>query len=336
MKSKKGSSPVFVLLAAFALGQCSRADETTVISTAEIPYVFKAKSLQGRVTEAMEQSKKGDGQPLDQLVDEFAADPDKVLKLLKPYWDDPSAQVQFGLIQAAEEAPQSDEALPILMHLLSKPEAGNDVAMSLYRTYSAAQLLERGGTVLKSALLRSVVVERGATYGYLLLSCYKDDPAIVQFLQKRRLTFKILPEGGGGIEELRRRVLYQKMMALDLALVELGDAPALERVSQSFASGEPGKVVALLHYLKFVNNKTVLAAAIAQLQNQAVAQEFHSETGDHVTSVRVCDVALPLLRSRFAVKGKTSGVLHDPTDRYSDAEILDASQKCLVVLNAQP
>ncbi len=326
MKINRYFAFCFAALIVSSSCQSTRADDHATVELT--PYKFKAEKLEGRIKEAMDQSKTGFSQPLDQLMEEYSTNPDKVLNLLKPYIDDPNPQVQFSLIDAAAYAPNSDQSLHILIHLLPNEDTGHAAVNTIYNIYSSSSLVKRG-VLLKSALLRSAVMSRYTTHGYLLLSCYKGDAEILQFLQKRRLTFDTQKKQLDEKPSPFANDWKEQIMSLDLALMELGDNKALERITQAFIDGNPKKVLALLRYLKFVNNKTVLSLAIGQLQNKAVVQMFYSTDGEILSSIRVCDSVLPLLQTRFS---PSEEVRFERPHPYSDTELNDAAQKFLALL----
>jgi len=294
-------------------------------------YAFKSQTLEGRVKEAIEQGKQNDDGPILQLMGQYEKDPDKVLVLLKPYLDDPDPDVQFTIIGAVAGESDSKEALLLLTHYVTNKVTGQQAVTLIYNDYTRKQIIDKGGKRLKAIVLQSAVTNPYSVESYLILSCYKENPRILSFLQKRRESFNVIEQVSSGKNKYRMEKISGELtdrtsglVALDLSLAELGDYEALKRVRNLLHLKQSKEVSVLLRHLKFVNNTTVLSGAIDQLKNRAVAQEVRSFDGKVIDYSRVCDEAMKDLRLRFDPPQKQS---YDPPRRFTDAELLAAYKK---------
>ena len=287
--------------------------------TTEVPYVFKAKDLEGQVREAVEQNG-----PIVQVMEEYADHLDKVFAVLKTYVKDPNSSVQFTLIEAASSAPRRPEAMAILIALAPDEDTGWNAVQAIYERYNRSQIVQGGGLSLKNALFRNAINSRWATQTYLLMSLYDYGPSVMRFLRTRRETFirDALKNRKSNEEYIDRT---RESVALDLGLVEMKDAQALQRVKALFQRNETKEVVSLLQFLKFVRNRTVLMGAVELLHNKNISQQSFDVNDNSVTySARVCDEALPELRSRF---DGTQPSFSPQLPNFSDEELEAAYQK---------
>lgn len=293
-------------------------------ATTEIPYIFKAKDLEGRVKEAVEQGRQKYDGPIHQVIEQYGNHLDKVFAVLKTYVDDPDSSVQFALIEAASLAPQRPEAMAILIRLMPDEDIGWSAVQVIYERYSQDQIIKRGGLPLKNALFRNAMNSRWATQTYLLMSLYDYGPSVTRFLRTRRATFArdALKSRKPNEERIDRT---RESVALDLGLIEMQDAEALQRVKLLLQHNKTEEVTALLQFLKFVRNKTVLMGAVELLHNKNIAQQsFSANDNSVVSSVRVCDKALLELRSRF---DGTPRPFSFELPNFSDAKLEAAYQK---------
>ena len=293
-------------------------------ATTEMPYAFKAKNLEGRVKEAIEQGRQKYDAPMNQVIEQYGNQLDKVFTILNTYVNDPDPSVQFTLIQAASLAPQRPEAMAILIALTPNENTGWNAVQVIYEQYNQAQVIERGGLPLKNALFRNAMNSRWATQTYLLMSLYDYGPSVTKFLRTRRATFaRDALKSRKPIDDQIDRT--RESVALDLGLIGMKDSEALKRIQELFARNKTEEVVALLQFLKFVRNKTVLMGSVELLHNKNIAQRSVSADDNSVVdSARVCDEALLELRSRFdGTPRPFSFVL----PHFSDAELEAAYRK---------
>lgn len=173
--------------------RCEAADQLHVTGgkLTRIPYVFKETSFQGRFNEAMDEAKDYDVVPMDELLYHCHNDPSEIYERLKPYVNDPSDGVKYTIIYACRFYPFNPQALKFLTKLVPDYNLTEPATNIFYQDYTSRQIVEKGGPSLKHALFQAVFHNRYVTYAYLLLTCFKKDPAVDRFLERRRKTFTI-------------------------------------------------------------------------------------------------------------------------------------------------
>ena len=125
-----------------------------------------------------------------------------------------------------------------------------------------------------------------------MLSCFKDDADILKFLQQRRASFKPVsnePKPAGVAPDYS----FARVISVGLALVELGDKDALDRIQQVFARHDKDKLDYLLGHLKFVENKTVLRECVELLKDKQRLYTMPDPPpgSDYmVSNKRICDL----------------------------------------------
>lgn len=329
---------VFLLLLGSVQAQTPKSNVANPdIEIKTVPYVFKSTSLRGRVEEAIEQGRESYIEPIIVLMRIYKSNPDKVLELLKPYVEDPNGDVKFTIIEAASFAPHSPAAMELLTAIVPSESYGAAAIDVFFRNYTRSQIVMEGGTPLKRALIRGAIRSRYTTNGYLLLSCFKNEPTILSFLERRRKTFPMSPnavkKGQGGEAP---RDTSSEVVTLDLALVELGRADALKRVKRLFTQKQTDELLDLLRYLKYVENKTVLSQTVELLKNKEQAEVVRTSHDNSILDYsRVCDEALVALykRAKLPLTKKNQNFDYI-APRFSDQELTQAYKRLNAVFAA--
>lgn len=128
----------------------------------------------------------------------------------------------------------------------------------------------------------------------------------------------------------------EETISLDLALTELNDIDALERVNKIFTEKSSSKLQVLLRYLKFIKKKTVLLQAVELLKNKSVALSVRTPDHKIVRTVRICDIAFVELSKR----AETLNPKYDFLDslslpNFSDQELTQAYKKLKVIFEKE-
>ena len=274
---------------------------------------FKSVSLRDRVFEALQLSKQDDLSLSTELVRIYNKKPDLMLSEVALYLNDTDDDIRFAVIDIAS-AFKTERALSMLMSLLDDAVVGHMAAKKLYLRYSTTELLTRGGSRLKNALLRASIRNRYAKESVLMLSLYKGDQKILNFLNNRRVSYI-----GSKLSAESHSV---ELMSVDLALAEIGDSASQKRISLLFSQKKISDILALLGQLKFVNSKKVLLPIVALLKDKSKARLVGFEDSPSTLRyTRLCDEALVVLAEKTGYKIRP---FYDAPPAFSNKELSDA------------
>lgn len=250
---------------------------------------------------ALHGSAVGQGGDLGQKVEEaFAAAREKrfekaaalaqfgkqLFPFLEKYIDDPSEYVR-DFVVALVRKQTSPEALDILARSLQDREGYiAEKAMDVvHNEYGCEQVAasKRVGDGLKVYLDRRPNSARAV----LLLSCFRDDPAVSRLIAEKR---KYLgTHGDGGIHH---GVPFN--LGVEMALANLGDAQAVAKVKLYIAKAEVDNLFYIFDNIKFVTSRELRLYLVESLNDKRPAYEPVAHI-DYV--LRVCDLAMTALTS---------------------------------------
>ena len=205
---------------------------------------------------------------------------------LEKYIDDPSEYVR-DFVVALVRKQTSPEALEILARLLRDREdyVGEKALAAVHTEYGCEQVA--ASKYAKDGL--KVYLERRpkSARAVLLLSCFRDDPAVAKLIAAKRKEAGTHADGG-----IHHGVPFN--LAVELALAQLGDAAAVAKVKDYVAEGAVENLFYIFDNFKFVRNRELRLAFVELLKDKRPAyQPFPHEE----FAVRVCDLALTALTS---------------------------------------
>jgi len=273
---------------------------------------FKSTVLQDRVQEAIEHAKQNDLSYINELMDLHKANPDGILSFLEQYKKDGDSNVRFGVIEAASRV-NTDKSMAILTSMVEDAEVGHEAVRVLYENNNCSRIVAKGGKRLEGALIRKFISNRYSTHGTLLLACFKENKKIVGLLERRRKTYESVP----------KRQATDEVITIDLVLIELGKTDAFARVKNSFALRKVENLLAVLRYIKSIQNRTILLQVVELLKDKGNAREI-GVAGEPPQFTRLCDEALQALNSKVSLSGQ---VIYGPPRRYSDQELAKAYER---------
>lgn len=291
---------VLIVLLHLHFSHCAPVRIGTLKAVGE-PFKFKATTLEGQVKEAIELSKDSE-EPMDLLMGMHKNDPDAVLRLLKPYLKDASEDVIYAISQAVSCAPRAEEAMELIRIIVPNRSIGHLSVNVLYDNFSCEELRTTGGEKLKHALFLAALRSRYTDRGYMLLTCFKDDPALLPFLLRRRKSYPEKPQPSRPPYDADQETKtgkpkqndshFAEIILLDLALTEWGQADAEARISRLFSERQPEVMMVLIRHLKFVTNKNVQRQALELLRVSSILRERRSPSGKIEATSRMCDEAM--------------------------------------------
>lgn len=275
---------------------------------------------------------------------------EQALPYFEKYIADPNEVVQTAVVEVAAAA-HTPEAVKVLTTLVVDPSVGVRATHALYDNFNKLSLRRTGGEKLKASLLSSLAQERYYVSSdvVLLLTCFPHDIGVLSALTKLRQ--------GYNKDNAKRQILAPvDALSVNLALSELGQPDALDRVRATIKQGDISLLPALLDKLKFVDNQTTLKSLVSLLRDKRYTKSGITTSAEppallippgqdpreylrtHPTApvsgpqtyyYRVCDIALLRLAERTGVDIGIPAVMdgirrHNPLlqpRNYTDAEL---------------
>jgi HEAT repeat protein len=268
-------------------------------------------TIEQRVTEAIENAKKGDQKSLALLK----KDPElpKALTVLRRYLNDPNERVRSSVFALAEGV-HTPEAISILSDLMKANPGrwGEAPVRAFYDKYDCKELLDGGGPGLRDNLIVFVKNEKNVSRAkaVLLLSCFKNDKDVVRTLES-------LDKGQHKTVTLDLSTRVDLALTVDLALAEIGNKQALDRFLQRLAKGEINDLVFSFRAIRFVNNKEVLAVLVEKVNDKRKAVYPWSDD----FYLRISDLAVNALTKKAQ---QPLEIVVQNNYRYSDQELARA------------
>lgn len=284
-------------------------------STGSRPPAFsQGANIEDKVKAALDGARRGN----EELVFALKNSPDRIraLPYLKPYVSDTDDKVTSALLTLAFGV-HTPEAIDILFAVLKREDFGLSyrVASLLYGYYSCDEIT-RADTGLRDRLL--TLAERGSVLfagkPMLLLSCFKNDQSVLQFLEKQRNA-----KGTIKLEMYMPNVPIS--VCADVALANLGQKDAAERVARYIEAGELGVLYFLLKAARFTNGKDITAKLADLIRDN---REIGPTCSHCETYFRVSDLALYAFGDQFGVD---VGVNPQEFRRYKNEEIALAYER---------
>jgi hypothetical protein len=251
---------------------------------------------------------------------------------LLPYVHDQDPRVREALADWAGGVPCA-ASVQILSYLIDDPDdtVADYACFYLYgactgrREYSMLTVKRDGGQVLRDALLRVVWKEPSAECA-LLCACFTGDPTVVRALQRTRVQIgtesTMLP--GSHFEA-------QYGTVLDIALAELGQRDAGDRLVAVLKTGNISSVDICLRAGWFVRDTDVLRAMSELIKDKRPLG--HGATSYGWDPHRVCDDAV------WVLARQTDVILpfrtFQPLDCFTDAQLAEAYTKVRARLSAR-
>lgn len=232
---------------------------------------------------------------------------EKVFPYLDSYVSDPSERVRHEVVGLLRRQ-TSPAALEILARLLEDPETylADNAAEVVHDEYTCEQVAASGRAKegLKGYLKRRPKSARAV----LLLSCFRDDPAVAKLIAARRKEGGTHEDGG-----IHHGVPFN--LAVELALARLGDAAAVAKVKVYVAEGDVDNLFYIFDNFKFVRDRELRLAFVELLKDKRPAYQplAHAEF-----FVRVCDLALTALTSTSPLPVTAD---YEKQRGYSDEEL---------------
>jgi len=299
--------------------------------TIAMPVPTPAGDIRQLVALAMQQSRQGNSS----LANALGTRADEALPYLLPYIKDPSDQVKMDVSLIAS-ASRTATAMHILAALIgnTNSSAAFDAVSRIYAKasdgdYDGQKIVQWGGQKLKTNLMSLIKRYGDRIEAILLLSYFKNDPAVIHFLRENR---RLYPQRRSNINALglpdsSRDVRVD--LATDLALSELGDVKATGRLKKVIARAKIDDLLFLFGNINWINNRAILARMVELLKDKRRARNV-APTHAPPYYARVCDIALKVFQYKTR-KRPPSGVyqsfdIYTP-QRFSDAELAVAYRR---------
>jgi hypothetical protein len=286
-----------------------------LLSTASRPLACpQTANIEDKVKAAIDGARRGN----EELVSALKNSPDRIkaIPYLRPYVSDTDVNVTNALLTLAFGL-HTTEAIAILVGVLKREDFGLSyrVASLLYQHYSCDEIT-RVDLGLRDRLL--TLAERGSVLfagkPTLLLSCFDNDQSVLQFLEKQRKA-----KGTIKLEMYMPNVPIS--VCADVALANLGQKDAVERVTRYIETGELDVLYFLLKAARFTNSKVVTAKLADLIKDK---RELGPTCSHCETYFRVSDLALYVFGDEFGVD---VGVRPQEFQRYKDEEISLADER---------
>lgn len=279
----------------------------------------------------------------------YALKAEQALPYFEKYFADPNETVREAVVDVAAAA-HTPEAVNVLTTLVVDPSVGVRATNALYESFDKLSLRRTGGERLKASLLSCLAQEPYyVSSDVVLLTCFPHDIGVLSALTKLR-------QGYNKDNGKRQSLAPVDALSINLALSELGQPDALDRVRATIKQGDISLLPALLDKLKFVDNQTTLKSLVSLLRDKRYTKSGITTSAEppallippgqdpreylrtHPTApvsgpqtyyYRVCDIALLRLAERTGVDIGIPAVMdgirrHNPLlqpRNYTDAEL---------------
>lgn len=268
----------------------------------------KAKLPTGNVKQlavtVLQKARTGDKTLVLSLVKKFG---DDALSALDEGVTDPNDDIR-SLMEDAARSVRSPKSLEVLTRLAADKNVSiaEHVVRSLYQDFSREQIKQSGGQALKNNLLAFLKVDFNSAEAILLLSSFTGDIEVQAFLNQLR----------GSHESSKTKLGFSGSLAdltvcIDLALAQIGQPRAIEKVRQTIQDGTPDNVLFLVHALKYISSQTLISALVETLRDGRETSQIFGPVGDVKDAnapplpppphLRVCDAALVALAQKTGV-----------------------------------
>ena len=302
------------------LGRCSAQDKTTEKEQPSLTLppspTFKSTVLRNQVKEVLDKTKEYDLSGVTYLMTRHKNESDQILALFKSYVHDPSENVRFGVLQAASSV-KTPKALNILIVMLDDESLSTDAAKSIYDNYESQDLIKLGGQKLRNVLLRASIHSRYSAESLILLSLYRNDKKIIDFLVSRKASY---------YSKNRTSAFANQKVSAQIALAELQDLNSLRELQMLALRKNEDDLLFLLARLKFVENYALLLTMVELLNDKGNAKlTGYPNSPSSLKYTRWCDEALVALarKTGYKVPG-FKGSYEYSTPRFSDQELAKA------------
>lgn len=202
---------------------------------------------------------------------------------------DPTLRQAAAMVATCAENKEGAEILSTVLG--AKGDSSTEALRGLFMVYTPEQIVQWGGAKLKTNLIDYVKDVPSSSEALFVLSSFKGDRGVIQFLKAHRNLHK---KTQTMIITYNESPLVPLSFAIDVVLSELGDPGALKNLRSALADGQVEEALYPFHAIRFIDNKPLLLTLVDLFDDDNTSKRFSNQK-----LIRVKDVAFQAFTDKF-------------------------------------